>query len=377
MIGESGLNTLMSFQYNNRFVAGAGGRGLGKNLHGRNGEDLSLPVPLGTQVWVVNGEVREIYGEVTEEGQKLRVAKGGRGGRGNKNFASPTNRTPLLAEAGGVGEALTLGLELKLLADVGIVGLPNVGKSSLLSASSRARPKIADYIFTTVEPVLGVVESKGETFVAVDIPGLLEGAHKGVGLGHDFLRHVERTRVLIHIVDGDSADPVKDWQQINEELEQFDSQLASKPQVLAINKIDLPAVRDRMRELEERFAGRGIRTSFISAASREGLEPLWGKVLELLTSPGTATSSKQMDYHRVLRPQFKRERVERRSEDGVFVVFSSKAERIAAVADLSDWRVRAQFYTLLARMGVVKALEEKGIKSGDVVRIGEVEMEWQ
>ena len=214
MVSNPNVNTLQGFRYKRRFVAGGGGNGEGRLRHGKNGVDVDVIVPVGTQV-SIDKERSVLLSDLDEPGQRVRVARGGWGGRGNARFAGPTLQYPLLAEEGEAGESLYLRLELKLLADVGIIGQPNVGKSSLLTAVSAARPKIGEYPFTTLEPVLGMVERHGTSLVMIEIPGLLEGAHAGVGLGDDFLRHVGRTRVLVHVVDGSSEDPVGDYEQVN------------------------------------------------------------------------------------------------------------------------------------------------------------------
>ena len=235
-------------------MAQAGGHGGGARKRGRNGADLEVVVPVGTEVWTASGEPSRIA-DLSEAGETVFAARGGKGGRGNARFVSPTNRFPLLAEEGDAAEELDLRLELKLLADVGIVGAPNAGKSSLLAAVSAARPKVAGYPFTTLEPVLGVVEHRGASIVMVDIPGLIEGAHGGAGLGDDFLRHVERTRVLVHLVDGAGEDPVADYHRVRRELSLFHEDLADKPSIVGVNKIDIPegmarcdAVRDQLMQ---------------------------------------------------------------------------------------------------------------------------------
>ena len=239
---DENMNTLLAFRYQRRFAAGNGGNGDSALKHGADGEDVVLRMPVGTQVWDADADTPRLLADLTTPGQTVELAQGGAGGRGNAYFASATNQYPLLAEKGEQGESLNLRLELKLLADVGIIGLPNAGKSSLLSVVSAARPKVADYPFTTLEPVLGVVEHRRKTFVMVDIPGIIEGAHDGVGLGHDFLRHVERTRVLVHMIDGSASDPLRDYRQINGELRMFSDELSTKPQVVAINKTDITEV---------------------------------------------------------------------------------------------------------------------------------------
>ena len=341
--------------------------------------DVELAVPLGTHVWI-GGKPPALLGDLTVAGQRVLVAKGGKGGRGNARFASSRNQFPVLAESGERGEELSVRLEVKLLADVGIVGLPNVGKSSLLAAVSGARPKIADYPFTTLEPVLGVVEWRRAVFVMVDIPGLVEGAHEGVGLGQDFLRHVERTRVLIHVVDGSASDPVEEWQQTNRELHLFSEKLLTKPQIVSVNKVDIADVRDRMGELKRNLSVQGGALHFISAVTREGLGPLIDDVLKELErvrlSDETVRAAEPQELP-VVRPRPLRERVEVHKDNETYVVSSPRAIRIAEMVDSSDWDARTQFYGYLVRTGVAKALEEAGVRPGDTVRIGRVEWEWQ
>ena len=275
-------------------------------------------------------------------------------------------------------------LELKLLADIGIIGAPNAGKSSLLAALTSARPRIADYPFTTLEPALGVVEHRKEDFVMVDIPGLIEGAHEGVGLGHDFLRHVERTRVLIHMVDGSLGDPVAQYRQINEELTLFNEDLARKPQIVAVNKIDIPEVNEYISLLEEAFAEvvPGQQIYFISAAGRQNLDSLMDATIQVLQSTpvrwvadGLSTPTEDLP---VLRPRPRRTVAKvSMNREGEYVVRSPDAIRIAGMVDLDRWEARMQFYRRLQHTGVVKALEEAGVQAGDTVHIGELEFLWE
>ena len=268
---DGNMNTLLAFRYERRFNGGNGGNGASALKHGADGEDVVIRMPVGTQVWDADANPPQMLADLTTPGQRVELAYGGGGGRGNAYFASPTNQYPLLAEKGEPGQALALRLELKLLADVGIIGLPNAGKSSLLSAVSAARPKVANYPFTTLEPVLGVVEHRRNTFVMVDIPGIIEGAHEGVGLGHDFLRHVERTRVLLHMIDGSASDPLRDYRQINDELRMFSGALAAKPQVVAVNKTDITEVAGIEGILEEMFADEfGLRRADDAGAAERG-----------------------------------------------------------------------------------------------------------
>lgn len=373
LVGDVNVNTLRDLRYRRRFVAQDAGHGRGSLKHGRNGVDVEVVVPVGTEAWTDVGSPACVV-DLRESGERVLVARGGRGGRGNARFTSPTNRFPLLAEEGEEGEAVVLRLELKLLADVGIIGAPNAGKSSLLAALSRARPKVADYPFTTLEPVLGVVEWGDESFVMVDIPGLVEGAHEGTGLGHEFLRHVERTRVLVHMVDASAENPASDYRQINEELSLFNADLARRPQIVALNKIDLPGVSDRLAVLEAE--GWDHETYAISAATHEGLHPLLDAVQRELSLQRALVPVREGTAVPVVRPAPRREPVGVGVKDGVFVVEAPGAARVAAMVDASDWNARMQFYAYLRRVGVVKALEGAGVAAGDVVRIGRFEWEW-
>jgi GTP-binding protein len=321
--GDSGVNTLVGFRYEKEFRAGRGAHGKGKNMHGRVGEDLVLKVPLGTIVRkeTHTGDVREL-GEVLVDGQRLRAVRGGRGGMGNARFATATNQAPRVAQEGEPGEEAWLLLDLKLIADVGLVGNPNAGKSTLLSSVTRARPKIADYPFTTLAPMLGVVELDYATFVMADIPGLIEGAHEGHGLGLDFLRHIERTRVLIQVVDGSADDPLSDVRGVEKELRLYGVGLETKTRLIALNKVDLPNVREQAEKLKRELAGLGLPVFVVSAATGEGVDELMRATLDILTqegagvepsSPGGATAFK------VFRPspeQAKRNRRRRGSGDG-------------------------------------------------------------
>ena len=381
--GDPNLNTLMPFRYRRHFKAEDGQRGDGKLRHGRNGDDITLSVPVGTQVWLENDDGSTLLADIDQPGERWLAAAGGSGGAGNARYATPTNRFPRLAQAGLSGETLTLRLELKLLADVGIVGAPNAGKSSLITALSAARPKVADYPFTTLDPTLGVVEHRGETFVMVDIPGLIEGAHEGVGLGHEFLRHVERTRVLVHLVDGSVDDPVLIYRQVNEELVMHDERLAMKPQALAVNKLDLAEVSVLQDDIREAFetALDGGEVYFVSAATHDGLESLLDGVLRMLQDapePVFGVSHAPEAGLPVLRPEPRRRRPEVYvDEDNVFVVDWRPAARMAGMIDPDDWAAKVQFYNRLERAGVITALEAAGAGPGDLVRIGDAEWVWE
>lgn len=370
---------MISFRYRREFAAEDGAHGKGNLKHGKKGGEVEIAVPPGTEVWIGTREER-LVADVLEPGQRVLVARGGFGGRGNASFTTSTNRFPLLAEEGEPGESLKLRLELKLLADVGIIGAPNVGKSSLLAAVSAARPKVAAYPFTTLEPALGVVERRRESFVMVDIPGLIKDAHEGVGLGLSFLRHIERTRLSVHVIDGAVDDPIQEYFQINQELRLFNEALVKKPQIIAVNKIDIPDVRQRMSWLSSQLAERGDKVYFISAATGEGLDSLLDGVLQCLTAARSADQGRvETAEHEapVLRPRPRREPVRIRKDDGTYVVAAPSAERIAAAIDAADWNARVQFYGYLRSIGVAQALEKAGVGPGDTVRIGKVEWEWE
>lgn len=302
--GDESKTTLLDFEYQSRFIAKRGDHGKGKDMHGRRGDDLVLRVPLGTQVRAEQGEGGdELMADIVEAGQRVLVAKGGKGGFGNAHYATSTNQAPRTAQRGHPGEEVSLRLDLKLIADVGIAGYPNAGKSTLLSRSSRARPKIADYPFTTLEPVLGVVRVGHGSFVMADIPGLIEGAHQGAGLGLDFLRHIERTRVIIQMVDGGSADPAADLASIEREMAAYDPGMIAKKRVIAVNKIDLPEVQARLPEIEKQLEDKGLPLFFISAATGEGVDELMNRALELLSQVSPERGEAEEAGYKVYRPR--------------------------------------------------------------------------
>jgi GTP-binding protein len=282
IVADGAVTSLKAFRRKRYYKAARGRDGAGQKKHGKKREDLVLAVPVGT---VVNSPAGDgLLAALSQPGQSVVVAKGGRGGKGNARFATPTNQAPQVAQPGETGEELAITLELKLIADVGLIGYPNAGKSTLLAAVSAAKPKVAGYPFTTREPVLGVVEVGTKSFVLAEIPGLIKDAHLGKGLGHDFLRHIERTRLLIHLVDGSSPSPVEDMAQVNTELSLFDPVLAQKPQLVAVNKIDLPQVEGRRAEIAASFSAVGIGVFFVSAASGQGLAGLMEETMKLLQS---------------------------------------------------------------------------------------------
>ena len=374
-------STLLSFRMKRVFAAGNGGNGQSKKKDGPNGKDVTVKVPIGTQIFDDEGD---LIADLVINSQEVVVAKGGRGGYGNVKYSSSTNQYPVIAQAGEEGEEKTVRLELKLLADVGIVGMPNAGKSSLLAFSTAAKPKIADYPFTTLEPVLGMVEHKDVDFVMVDIPGLIKGAHAGVGLGHEFLKHVDRTKVLIHMVDGSGEEAAKAFAQVNKELALYDGDLEQKPQILVLNKVDLEDFRVLAEDIRDTMGEFGWRFHIISAVTGEGVEQMLDEVIEVLEADTANDNDKDITQARglhqnnvpVLRPEPKRDRVSVHIENDIFVVSAPAVERIARRIDYEDWMARMQLYRHMKKVGVVRELEEAGIKEGDTVRIGDVEWDW-
>ncbi len=356
------------------YRAERGVHGRGAKKHGRRGEPLVIRVPVGTLVSTMDddGEVHALA-DLVAPGQSVIAARGGRGGWGNTRFATSTNRAPRIAQRGGQGQEVRLRMDLKLLADVGIVGLPNAGKSTLLRSMSAARPKVADYPFTTLEPALGVVEVGWDRFVVADIPGLIEGAHEGAGLGLDFLRHIERTRLLVHLVDGSSDDPRRDLDVISEELGSYGHGLADREQIVVVNKIDMPEVRERRDELRELLTGRNIEPLFISAASGEGVDELVSRMEGSLRErevPAAATEELV-----TVRPRT--ESVLRVvQEDGAYRVEGERVVAFAEMMPLNEEEARAELWRRFGRWGVTSALRRAGARSGDKLRLGSVEVEW-
>ncbi len=366
------LNTLALFKRQAHFQAEPGGRGGSSNRTGRNSDDLVVPVPPGTVVR--DAKTGALVADLVQPGQRVVVAHGGRGGRGNARFATSRNQAPRMAEKGAPGEEHWLTLELKLIADVGITGVPNAGKSTLLSVISNARPKIADYPFTTLEPNLGVVERDHRTFVAADIPGLVEGAHMGVGLGHAFLRHVQRTRLLIHLLDGLSADPLADFNQINAELALFDERLTDRPQIVVLNKLDIPEVRERWPEIRASLKVRGYEAMAISAATHENLDDLVNRVFATLDAlPEEVIEVVESPVYRL---EDAIPFVLTRDEDGAFHVTGERIERAAAMTYWDYDEAVMRFHRTLETLGVTRALITAGVQKGDTVFIGEYELEW-
>jgi GTP-binding protein len=370
---EPTLNTLSRFHYNENFAAENGRNGGPNKQSGKSADDLIIPVPPGTLVY--NDETGELLGDLVLPGQTLVVAKGGRGGRGNQHFASSRNQMPLTAERGEPSEELTLRLELKLIADVGLVGLPNAGKSSFLAATTNAQPKIAEYPFTTLEPNLGVVHLDAEhDLVLADIPGLIEGAHEGSGLGYEFLRHIQRTRVLIHILDGLSNDPYEDYLMVNQELELYDERLGKLPQVVVLNKIDLPDVAERFEPLREKFSQEGVELMPISAVGHTNLDKVLWKAYEYLQQAPEEEPKEEVPVYRAE----ENPRAFTISREGdAWIVSGKMIEKAAAMTFWEQPGSVRRFQRLLSRMGIDAALKEAGVSDGDTVVIGDYELEWQ
>ncbi|MFC1916274.1 GTPase ObgE [Chloroflexota bacterium] len=374
---DPAVTNLRKFEAKRLYRAEDGKHGRGQKKRGRNGEDVILTVPVGTLVLPKTVLAEDaLIADLEEPGQQVIVAKGGRGGSGNTRFASSTNQAPRIAQKGEAGEEGSLVLEMRLIADVGIIGYPNAGKSTLLATASAAKPEIASYPFTTREPVLGVVEVGQRSFVIAEIPGLIENAHLGRGLGHDFLRHIMRTKMLVHLIDGGSESPVEDMIRVNNELNLFDSALARKSQLIAVNKIDLPQVKARQKEIREAFQQAGISVLFLSAATGDGVAELMTETINKLDQVTIEKESGREVPRKVFRPQPRVSRATVRKEEDTFVVVVPGLERIVAGTEMTSPEVHGHLKKQLTRLGVTKTLERAGIKKGDKIRCGDFEWEW-
>lgn len=375
------VNTLLAYRYKRHYKAEAGGSGLGQKRHGRAGHDLVLAVPVGTVVY--DDESDQPLADLTEDGGRVLVARGGRGGLGNTHFSTSTYQTPRFAEKGEPGQERTLRLELKLLADVSLVGLPNAGKSSLLAALTAAKPKVADYPFTTLEPMLGVVAvpDSETTFVLADIPGLIEGAHEGVGLGDEFLRHIERTRVLLYVVDGsglEGHEPLDDLHVVRAEIREYRPELAARPALVAFNKLDTAEARDRWPAFQAAAGALGLEAVPVSAAAHEGLDGLVRRVAgTLAAAPAVPSFAEEQgeDFTQLREIDATRYTVERRGKH-TWQVQGPSIERLAVMTDLSNEEAVLRLEREMGRLGITRDLEEAGIEPGHVVRLGHVEIEW-
>ncbi len=375
-LATEALSTLYGLTRRRLYRAGRGEHGKGSDMHGKKGEDIALEVPVGTQVRERRSDgTLELLADLDQPGESLLVARGGKGGLGNARFASSTNQTPRIAQVGGKGEAKDIVLDLKLVADVGIIGLPNVGKSTLLASVTAANPKIANYPFTTLEPNLGVAGIGDRTFVLADIPGLIEGAHEGKGLGLDFLRHAERTSVLVHMLAGDSDDPVSDMDAVNSELAGYGGGLAEKAQLVVVNKLDKPGVAGRRNQLHQILKEKGVEPQFIAAATGEGTQELLQRLAAMINERQRARRQpvKLTAPRRVMDPQFSA----MKEDTGSYRVKGEAAEALAQMMPLDVEEGRQAFIRRIERMGVVRALRRAGMKNGDKVHFGDVELEWE
>lgn len=386
-IVDEGLRTFMDYRYQKKFVAPNGENGMSKGMHGRKSKDLYLKVPPGTVIR--DTDTGEVLADLVEHEQEVVVARGGRGGRGNCRFATPSNPAPEIAENGEPGEERNLTLELKLMADVGLVGFPSVGKSTLLSITSKAKPKIADYHFTTLAPNLGVVETKDHrSFVMADLPGLIEGASQGVGLGHQFLRHIERTKVIVHVVDMSATDgrnPYEDYKIINQELAEYNMRLLERPQVVVANKMDIPVASENLKEFKKQLEndGEDVDIVEISAFTRSNIDNLLYKISDILdnTDPNTLyeldTEEESMENRVLYKHKPKDETFKiTRDDTGAYVVSGPGIERAFLMTDFNrDPSVR-RFAQQMRSMGVDDALRDRGCKNGDTVKILKGEFEF-
>ncbi|KAF1679444.1 MULTISPECIES: GTPase ObgE [Bacillus] len=378
---DEGLRTLMDFRYKKHFKAIRGEHGMSKNQHGRNADDMVIKVPPGTVV--TDDDTKQVIADLTEHGQQAVIARGGRGGRGNSRFATPANPAPQLSENGEPGKERYIVLELKVLADVGLVGFPSVGKSTLLSVVSSAKPKIADYHFTTLVPNLGMVETDdGRSFVMADLPGLIEGAHQGVGLGHQFLRHIERTRVIVHVIDMsglEGRDPYEDYVTINQELSEYNLRLTERPQIIVANKMDMPEAAENLKAFKEKLTD-DYPVFPISAVTREGLRELLFEVANQLenTPEFPLYDEEELTQNRVMYT-IENEEVPfniERDPDGVFVLSGDSLERLFKMTDFSRDESVKRFARQMRGMGVDEALRERGAEDGDIIRLLEFEFEF-
>ncbi|MBA9088655.1 GTP-binding protein [Fontibacillus solani] len=381
---DEGLRTLMDFRYQRHFKGQRGVKGRNKSQHGANAENMIVRIPPGTVI--IDDDTGEVLADLTRHGQQVVVAKGGRGGRGNIRFATPNNPAPELAEHGEEGEERWIVLELKVMADVGLVGFPSVGKSTLLSVVSAAQPKIGAYHFTTITPNLGVVDvSEGRSFVMADLPGLIEGAHEGVGLGHEFLRHVERTRLIIHVVDmagSEGRDPFDDWQKINDELRLYNADLENRPQIVAANKMDMPEAADNLEKFKEQVGK--VRPDLeimpISSLTRQGVQELLYRAADLLDQIPEAPAIEEVTELEE-RKVYKLDKREDDSftikrENETFIVESVKIERMMKRMQLNTHDAILKLARTLRHMGVDEELRQRGATDGTIVRIGDFEFEF-
>jgi len=377
LIVDANTNTLIDFRYKRKFVANNGINGQTKNMHGQNAEPTYIKVPPGTLV--KDAETGAVLADLTKVGQQAILVKGGRGGRGNARFVNSVNRAPTFSENGAPGASRMLQLELKLLADIGLVGYPSVGKSSIISRVSAAKPDIAAYHFTTLTPVLGVVSlDEGHSFVIADIPGLIEGAHEGVGLGHDFLRHIERTRIIIHVLDVsglEGRDPIDDYNKINKELALYNERLSTRPQIIVANKMDLVESQENLPRVVEYMEKLGHTVYPVSAATGEGLPELMQVASKMLLEH--VEEPEETDDTIVYEAKPEVEFTVSRDMDGAYLVRGKGIEKLVAMTNFDNDEGVRRFQQVFRRRGIEDLLKERGIKEGETVLIGDMEFEFR
>ncbi len=375
-VATKDVSTLLDFRYKKKYVAQDGGNGRDGRRSGKNGEDLVIKFPCGTLIR--DSETGKVICDLKADGDSFIIAKGGNGGWGNSHFATATRQTPKFAKSGLPGDEREITLELKLIADVGLLGFPNVGKSTFLSVVSDAKPKIANYHFTTLVPNLGVVKvGEGTSFVIADIPGIIEGAHEGVGLGHDFLRHVERTRILLHFVDvsgSEGRDPVEDVHIINDELKNYSEKLSEKPQVIIANKMDIPSFEENYAKFKAQMEDEGFTVMAISAATHKGVSDVINMAARMLSELPVEEDD---DYDYLdLDEVRKADNIEITVEDNVYIVEGMYVRKIVGSTNFDDYESLQYFQRALRKSGIIEMLEEKGIKEGDTVHMYGVEFDY-
>ncbi len=382
-VSDEGLNTLMDFRYKKLFKASSGSDGSKRNRTGADGEDMVIRVPVGTIIR--EAKTGKIMADMSKKGDTRVIIKGGKGGKGNQHFATPTRQAPRYCERGRISKEYDVILELRLIADVGLIGLPNVGKSTILSMVTNANPKIANYHFTTLSPNLGVVRSKwGEDFVMADIPGLIEGASEGLGLGHEFLRHVERTKVFIHVVDAaglEGIDPVENIEKINNELARYNQELLKRPMIIAANKMDIPEAEENLKKIREAYEDKGFKVFPVSAASNSGLDELLSEAAGILKDyPENIVfeedfdeyTDEYIDYEETEKQPFTVEKI----DSDYYVVEGVGVEKMIGYTNIDTEKGFAFFQKYLREKGIIDKLEESGINEGDTVKIYDLEFEY-
>ncbi|MBE5822424.1 MAG: GTPase ObgE [Clostridiales bacterium] len=376
---DNDINTLVDFRYKRKFKAEDGKNGSGNNSYGKSGQDLVIKVPLGTIV--KDAETNKVVLDMSEFGQKELIIQGGRGGKGNSHFATSTRQAPNFSQKGEPGIEKEFILELKLLADVGLLGYPNVGKSTIISIMTEAKPRIADYHFTTLKPCLGVVKlDSGRSFVMADIPGIIEGASEGVGLGHQFLRHIERTRILLHVIDvsgSEGRDPIKDFETINDELVKYNEKLAKRKQIIVANKMDLLQDENKYEEFKTYMEKQGLEVFGVSAATNKGLKEVFNRVSTLLDEiPVEETEIVEKVVYRLETPEQSKWDIVKNAEDEGYVLCGPAIDKLLSKVNFEDNESMQYFQRMLYKMGIEDRLKQMGIEEGTVIKVGTWEFEY-